>query len=99
MHSRARGISEIVCVSVNDAFVMEAWGKDQKAEGKVRMLADGNAEFSDALGLSFDASGFGMGKRAQRYALVVDDGGVRTLNVEKPGVVDVSSGEAVLQAL
>ena len=57
---KAKGVSEIVCVSVNDAFVMEAWGKDQKAEGKIRMLADGNAEFSEALGLTFDASGFGM---------------------------------------
>jgi peroxiredoxin len=96
---KGKGISDIVCVSVNDAFVMEAWGKDQKAEGKVRMLADGNGEFSEALGLMFDASGFGMGKRSQRYAMVVDDGVVKTLNVEKPGAFDVSSGDAILKAL
>ena len=96
---KAKGVDDIVCVSVNDAFVMEAWGKDQKTEGKVRMLADGNAEFSDALGLTFDASGFGMGKRSQRYAMVVDNGVVKTLNVEKPGAFEVSSGDAVLKAL
>jgi glutaredoxin/glutathione-dependent peroxiredoxin len=96
---KGKGISEIVCVSVNDAFVMEAWGKEQKADGKVRMLADGNGEFAEALGLSFDASNFGMGRRSQRYAMVVDDGVVKTLNVEKPGAFEVSSGDAVLKGL
>jgi len=95
----AKGVDTVACVSVNDAFVMDAWGKDQKVGDKVLMLADGNCEFSDALGLSFDASGFGMGKRSQRYALVAENGVVTALNVEKPGAFEVSSAEAVLKAL
>ncbi|MEX2630779.1 MAG: peroxiredoxin [Tistlia sp.] len=96
---RAKGVDKIACVSVNDAFVMDAWGRDQGAGDKVMMLADGNAEFSDALGLSFDASGFGMGKRSQRYAMVVEDGVVRALHVEQPGAFEVSSADAVLNVL
>ncbi len=96
---RAKGVDTIACVSVNDAFVMDAWGRDQGAGEKVLMLADGNAEFSDAIGLSFDASGFGMGKRSQRYAMVVDDGEVKALHVEQPGAFEVSSAEAVLNVL
>jgi peroxiredoxin len=96
---RAKGVDKIACVSVNDAFVMDAWGRDQGAGDKVMMLADGNAEFSDALGLSFDASGFGMGKRSQRYAMVVEDGVVKALHVEQPGAFEVSSAEAVLNVL
>ena len=96
---RAKGVDTIACVSVNDAFVMDAWGRDQGAGDKVLMLADGNAEFSDAIGLSFDASGFGMGKRSQRYAMVVDDGEVKALHVEQPGAFEVSSAEAVLNVL
>ena len=96
---KAKGVDAIACVSVNDAFVMDAWGKAQNAGDKVMMLADGNAEFADALGLSFDGSGFGMGKRAQRFAMIVDDGVVKTLNVEQPGAFEVSSAEAVLAAL
>ena len=96
---RAKGVDTIACVSVNDAFVMDAWGKNQNAGDKVMMLADGNAEFTDKMGLSFDASGFGMGKRSQRYAMVVDNGTVKALNVEKPGAFDVSSAEAILKAL
>lgn len=96
---RAKGVDKIACVSVNDAFVMDAWGRDQGAGDKVMMLADGNAEFSDALGLSFDASGFGMGKRSQRYAMVVEDGVVKALHVEQPGAFEVSSADAVLNVL
>ena len=96
---RAKGVDTIACVSVNDAFVMDAWGRDQGAGEKVMMLADGNAEFTDSLGLSFDASGFGMGKRSQRYAMVVDDGVIKALHVEQPGAFEVSSAEAVLNVL
>ena len=96
---KAKGVDTIACVSVNDAFVMNAWGKDQNVGDKVLMLADGNAEFSDAVGLSFDGSGFGMGKRAQRYAMVVEDGVVKTLNIEQPGAFEVSSAEAMLDAV
>ncbi|MCZ6859917.1 MAG: redoxin family protein, partial [Alphaproteobacteria bacterium] len=79
--------------------VMGAWGQQQNVGDAVMMLADGNAEFADALGLSFDGSGFGMGKRAQRFAMVVNDGVVESLHVEQPGAFDVSSAEAVLQGL
>jgi peroxiredoxin len=96
---KAKGVDTIACLSVNDAFVMGAWGKDQNVGDKVLMLADGNAEFSKAIGLDFDASGFGMGVRSQRYAMVVEDGTVTTLNVEAPGAFEVSSAEAVLSAL
>lgn len=96
---KSKGVDTIACVSVNDAFVMSAWGKDQNAGDKVMMLADGNAEFTDKVGLTFDASGFGMGKRSQRYAMIVDDGVVKALNVEKPGAFEVSSAEAIIKAL
>jgi peroxiredoxin len=96
---KAKGVDTIACVSVNDAFVMDAWGKDQKAEGKVAMLADGNGDLARALGLEMDGSGFGMGKRSQRYAMVVDNGVVKTLNVEPPGAFEISSAEAILKAL
>jgi glutaredoxin/glutathione-dependent peroxiredoxin len=96
---KAKGVDTIACLSVNDAFVMDAWGKDQKTGDKVMMLADGNGEFSKAVGLTMDASGYGMGTRSQRYAMVVKDGVVKTLNVEAPGAFEVSSAEAVLKAL
>ncbi len=96
---KAKGVDTIACLSVNDAFVMDAWGKDQGVGDSVVMLADGNAEFAKALGLDFDASGFGMGTRAQRFAMIVDDGKVTTLNVEEPGAFEVSSAEAMLAAL
>ena len=96
---KAKGVDTIVCLSVNDAFVMGAWGKDQGAGDKVRMLADGNGEFTRAVGLEFDASKFGMGKRSQRYAMIVDDGVVKALNVEEPGAFEVSSAEYTLQQL
>ncbi len=95
---KAKGVDEIACVSVNDAFVMGAWAKDQQADGKVRMLADGNGDFTRALGLEFDASKFGMGKRSQRYSMIVENGVVTSLNVEEPGAFDVSSAEYLLSS-
>jgi peroxiredoxin len=95
---KTKGVQEIVCVSVNDAFVMGAWGKDQGAGGKVRMLADGNGEFAKAVGLELDASGFGMGKRSKRYAMIVDDGKVEQVLVDESGLKE-SSAESVLSKL
>ncbi len=96
---RAKGVDEIVCLSVNDAFVMGAWGKANNAQGKVRMLADGNGEFTKALGLTLDASGFGMGTRSQRYAMIVQDGKVKEVFVEPGPGLTVSSAESVLAKL
>ena len=96
---KAKGVDTIACLSVNDAFVMNAWGKDQKVGDKVLMLADGNADFSKAVGLTMDGTGYGMGTRAQRYAMVVQDGVVKALNVEAPGAFEVSSAESILKAL
>jgi peroxiredoxin len=93
---KAKGVDEIACVSVNDAFVMGAWGKDQKSDGKVHMLADGNGDFTRALGLEMDGTKFGMGKRSQRYSMIVTDGVVKSLNVEEPGAFEVSSAEYLL---
>lgn len=94
----AKGVDSIVCLSVNDVFVMEAWGTAKNADALV-MAADGNGDFTKAIGLELDASGFGMGIRSQRYAMVVDDGVVSALHVEAPGKFEVSSAEAVLEAL
>jgi glutaredoxin/glutathione-dependent peroxiredoxin len=96
---KAKGIDEIWCISVNDAFVMGAWGRDQKATGIVRMMADGNAAFSKALGLDADFSKFGMGTRSQRYSMLVEDGIVKQLNVEQPGKFEVSNAETLLGQL
>jgi len=97
---KAKGIDEIACVAVNDAFVMGAWGRDQKAEGKIRMLADGSGDFTRALGLELDLSKGGLGVRSKRYSMLVDDGVVKSLNVEQqPGQVDLSGVEAMLKAL
>jgi glutaredoxin/glutathione-dependent peroxiredoxin len=96
---KSKGIDAVACLSVNDAFVMDAWGKDQGVEGKVMMLADGNGEFTKAMGLTMDATGYGMGTRSQRYAMVVDNGVVKALNVEAPGAFEVSSAESILKAL
>jgi len=96
---RAKGVDEIWCVSVNDAFVMGAWGRDQHTAGKVRMMADGSAEFTRALGLDQDLSARGMGIRSQRYAMIVEDGVVKSLFVEAPGKFEVSAATAVLGAL
>lgn len=93
---RKLGIDEIWCVSVNDAFVMGAWGRDQKTAGKVRMMADGSAEFAQATGLTLDLAGRGMGLRSNRYSMLVVDGVVKTLNVEGPGKFEVSDAATML---
>ncbi len=95
---KAKGADTIACMSVNDAFVMGAWGENQNAE-EILMLADGNGEFTKALGLELDASGFGMGKRAQRFGMIVEDGTVTYLGIEAPGEIKVSSAEAMLEQL
>jgi glutaredoxin/glutathione-dependent peroxiredoxin len=93
---KAAGIDEIWCVSVNDAFVMGAWGRDQHAGGKVRMMADGSAVFAQATGLTLDLTARGMGLRSNRYSMLVDDGVVKTLNVEAPGKFEVSDADTML---
>ena len=93
------GVDEIWCVSVNDAFVMGAWARDQKAGGKVRMLADGSADFAKATGLTLDLTGKGMGLRSTRYSMLVKDGKVVTLNVEAPGKFEVSDAGTLLSQL
>ncbi len=93
---RNKGVDEIVCTAVNDVFVMGAWSKAAQAEAKVRMLADGNGAFAKALGLEFDASGFGMGHRSKRYSMLVKDGVVTQLNVEQGGEFKVSSADYLL---
>ena len=95
---KAKGVDSIVCVAVNDAFVMDAWGKDRNADALV-MAADGNSDFTKALGLEMDGTGFGLGLRSQRYAMVVDDGVVTKLAVEAPGAFEVSKAEAILETL
>lgn len=96
---KAKGVDEIVCIAVNDAFVMDAWSKSQHAEGKVTLLADGNGDFSKALGLTMDASKFGMGTRGQRFSLIAENGVVKKLNVEAPGEFKVSSADFALTQL
>jgi peroxiredoxin len=96
---RKKGVDEIFCLAVNDGWVMDAWGKDRAALGKVTLIADGSGEFTKAMGLELDATGAGLGVRSQRYAAIVDDGVIRHLAVEKPMKFEVSSAEAVLQAL
>ena len=95
---KAKGVDEIACISVNDPFVMSAWGK---ADGSsdITMIADGNSAFADAVGLSMDASKFGMGKRSQRYSMLVNDGVVEQLNIEAPGEYRASSAETLLEQL
>jgi len=96
---RAKGVDEIWCIAVNDAFVMGAWGRDQKAGGKVRMLADGSATYTKQLGLDLDLVGRGMGVRSQRYSMLVDNGVVKALHVEAPGKFEVSDAETMLKDL
>lgn len=96
---KAKGVDEIACVSVNDAFVMDAWGKASNAGDKVTLLADGNGQFAKELGLEMDGSKFGMGTRSQRYSMVVNDGVVEALNVEGPGEFKVSSAEHLLDTM
>jgi peroxiredoxin len=94
---RTKGVDTIACLSVNDAFVMGAWGKDQKVGDKILMLADGNAELTKKLGLEMDGSGFGMGLRAKRFSMLVQDGVVKTLNIESnPGAAEESGAETML---
>ena len=96
---RAKGIDTIACLSVNDAFVMDAWGKEHGADGKIMMLGDGSAEFTEAIGLSVDRRSAGMGIRSQRYSMIVDNGVVTALHVEPSGEYGVSSAEAMLEKL
>lgn len=93
---KAKGVDEIWCLSVNDAFVMGAWGKDQKADGKIRMFGDGSADYTKKLGLDADFSAHGMGVRSKRYSMLVENGVVKNLNVEQGGALEVSSAEAML---
>ena len=95
---KAKGVDAIVCLSVNDAFVMNAWSQGQNAS-EIIMAADGNGEFTKAMGLEMDGSGFGLGIRSSRYSLVAEDGKITVLNLEKGGAFEVSSAEAVLAAL
>ena len=96
---KSKGVDKIICMSVNDAFVMQAWAENQGAGDKVAMLADGNGDFARALGLTMDGKGFGMGERAQRFSVVLENGVVKHLNIEEPGAFDVSSAEHMLGQL
>jgi peroxiredoxin len=96
---KAKGVDAIACTSVNDVFVMGAWGLDQQVGQDVMMLADGNGDFARGVGLTMDGSGFGMGERSQRYSMLVVDGVVKELNVEAPGEFKVSSAEHILGQL
>lgn len=97
---KAKGVAEVACVAVNDAFVLDAWAKATGADGKLSLLSDGNATFTKAIGMDFDGSGFGLGTRSKRYAMLVDNGVVKALNVEEsPGVMEVSGADRILAAL
>jgi peroxiredoxin len=96
---KKKGVDQIVCTSVNDPFVMDAWGKDQKVGDKVFMLPDGSGKLAQAMGMEFDLTGRGLGVRGQRYAMVVKDGVVKSLHLEEPGKFEVSSAESVLKDL
>jgi glutaredoxin/glutathione-dependent peroxiredoxin len=96
---KAKGIAEVICMAVNDAFVMGAWAREQKSAGKLRMMGDGSAAYTKALGLEFDLTAKGLGVRCQRFSMVVDDGVVKTLNIEAPGKYEVSDGETMLKQL
>jgi peroxiredoxin len=96
---KAKGVSEVICMSVNDAFVMGAWARDQKTGGKIRMMGDGSAAYTKALGLEFDLTAKGLGMRCQRFSMLVDDGVVKTLNIEAPGKYEVSDAETMLKQL
>lgn len=96
---KAKGVSEIWCISVNDAFVMGAWGRDQKSGGKIRMMADGSADYVKKLGLTLDLTARGMGVRSDRFSILVDNGVVKSVNREAPGKFEVSNAETLLQQL
>jgi peroxiredoxin len=96
---KAQGVADIICMAVNDPFVMGAWARDQRTAGKVRMMGDGSAEYTKALGLELDLDARGMGLRCQRFSMLVDDGVVKTLNIEGPGKFEVSDGDTMLKQL
>lgn len=96
---KSKGVDSIICLAVNDPFVMGAWGKDQKVENKVQMVADGSGTFTEAMGLTFDLTEKGLGKRSQRYSMLVEDGVVKVLNLEEAGAFEVSGADAMLRAL
>ena len=96
---KSKGVNEIICIAVNDAFVMQAWENDQNSKGKVTMLADGNGDFTEALGLTFDGSSFGLGQRGKRFVMIIDNCKVIYIAIEKPGSFDVSSAESILKVL
>lgn len=96
---RDKGVDKIVCMSVNDPFVMDAWAKSQNTGDAVEMLADGNGEFARALGLTMDGTGFGLGERSQRFSAILEDGVVKELNIEEPGAFDVSSADYMIGQL
>jgi glutaredoxin/glutathione-dependent peroxiredoxin len=96
---KRKGVDEVWCFAVNDAFVMGAWGREQKTEGKIRMMADGSGEYTAKLGLEFDLRAAGLGARCQRFSMLVQDGAVKKLNIEAAGKFEVSSAEAMLRQL
>ena len=96
---KGKGVDEIACTAVNDAFVLQAWSESAQADGKVTMLADGNGEFVQQIGLGMDGSKFGLGQRGQRFSMVVNDGVVEQLNVEEPGSFNVSSADYLIERL
>ena len=96
---KAKGVDEVICMAVNDAFVMGAWAREQKSAGKVRMMGDGSANYTKALGLEFDLSARGLGLRCQRFSMLVDNGVVKLLNVEAPGKYEVSDAETMLKQM
>ena len=96
---KAKGVSEVICMSVNDAFVMGAWAREQKSGGKVRMMGDGSANYTKALGLEFDLTARGLGVRCQRFSMLVDNGVVKLLNIEAPGKYEVSDAETLLKQM
>lgn len=96
---KAKGVNEVWCVAVNDGYVMQAWGRQEKATGKIRMLGDGNGDWTKALGLELDSTGGGMGLRMRRFSMLVDDGAVKQLNVEAPGKFEVSDADTLLKQM
>lgn len=96
---KKKGVDEIWCLAVNDAFVMGAWGRDQKTGGKIRMMADGSAAYTKKLGLELDLTARGMGVRCQRFSMLIEDGVVKSLNIEAPGKFEVSDAETMLKQL
>ena len=96
---KAKGVSDVICMAVNDAFVMGAWARDQKTADKIRMMGDGSANYTKALGLEFDRSARGLGLRCQRFSMLVDNGTVKLLNIEAPGKYEVSDAETMLRQM